>query len=386
MGFTLRWWFFHPYSDWNVKRAAKKDALEGIPAVSGSLHPPFIRQIKQVADANIRSLGEEWRKKEAPLKAKWLELRKEISYLNQLNKEEKGEYQDACVRLKQKYGLDPEHLKSGRLIKYFFLVIPILLVEVAINLFAFRAAHEGEVTTIIFALAVGLVLAIIGHFMGTQAKDRQAQGKGLFHWSLFGFVVLALMIISGLVWIRLLWLEHRAGGEGNASFSLAYLLLFLGLNLGLLVITSILAYNSHVEGEHSTLKARKSMARRSQRIEKLEEMANRLKTSGEYLRDRYFRRAARVKDIAQRLFYLYFEYNLRGRNENGYPECYQKKIDLDSTIEKSFPAMEWEKDEEQSSSLGGGTSEDAQGAPEGDGGLAQPEQKPSPGSDSNKGI
>lgn len=338
---TIRWWFFHPFSNWNVKRAAKKDALHEppIPAPSTSDHPPFIRRLKQYADGAIRTLAQQWKKNEGKLKAKWHQAAKQLTYWTNFREKCEKDFSEALERFRKHSGLDIEDLTRGRKIGYWLIAAILCFIEWPINEFVFRALHESELVTAILAFAIGAILVLVGHHLGTEARERQYQGKYPLGWTAFAWIFGSLMIMAGVTWFRWFYFK-RAGGEADMSWAL--LMVFFGLNFLILMAATGAAYRAHFPGEKFLVKMRSRIARAKAKIERLEEKTETLKTRGEHLREDLLRRAEAAKDMAQELHYLYYEQNLRGRSDiSDYPSSFHTRLNLDGTIEKAFPAMNW---------------------------------------------
>jgi len=344
MSLTLRWWFFHPFSDWSVKRTARKDALHEppIPAAASTDHPPFIRRLKQAADGTIRNLGVQWKKQEGRLKTKWHRVNKQLNYWTDLLNKQDKEQQGARDRFRAHTHKDVEHLMRGRTILYLVVAFVVWVIEIPINMFVFQSLHESQVTTTIFALGIGAGLVVLAHILGIRAAERKFQGNP--EWALgdMPVVLLAILLFASLTWARYYFIRNRSTGTESAELSVALVLVFLAVNLMLLLGMRALAIWSHLPGEWNLNSLKRKIAKMKVTIEKLEERAKVLKTQGEHLREDFLRRAEAVKDTAQQLHYFYYEHNLRNRSDIAdYPASFRTRLDLDSTLEKAFPPMSW---------------------------------------------
>jgi hypothetical protein len=338
---------FHPYSNWNVKRAARKDAMHEppIPAPSSPDHPPFIRRLKQAADGTIRDLATQWKKREGKLKSKWHRAVKQLAYWSDILEKREKAFTEALERFRRHSGLDVEDLRWGRKWKYYVMAIALGLSEVAINEFVFRSLHESEAVTVLFALTIGGILVGVGHHLGVHARDRQYEGKPPLDLTFILWVGSALLLIAGLTWARWLYFKRTGGGADSANMSWALIMVFFAVNVLILMIASWTAHASYLPGESYLVKLRRQIGRIKPHIEHLEEKVKVLRTRAEHLREDFLRRAEGVKDAAQQLHYLYYEHDLRNRADTSdYPASYHTRLSVDATIEKSFPPMVWDED------------------------------------------
>jgi hypothetical protein len=210
--------------------------------------------------------------------------------------------------------------------------IVLMVVELPINIVAFRLFYEAEIMTWIMALSPGVALILAGDLLGWELKREKKQVILLILAAFLFLAAVAFSVFLGIV--RGEYMATIAKEEGG-SVPIAGNLWwgFVVLNVIFFVVAAFLSWRFHDESYQTLYVAKKEYERLSKMKEKAE---TELDNSFNAYRDRfkhYKAKAEALKNTAEHLMDVYMEANLYHRKDEASPIAFQDdhlpKIDLD---------------------------------------------------------
>ena len=96
------WWPWHRFSLWGAKRQGRLDGEKNIPDWQDPDQPPYVLEVVEAAEHDIRRLIEEWHERDRILKGKEEQARKLKEEAERRKKEAEDEFEKAKDAYKKK--------------------------------------------------------------------------------------------------------------------------------------------------------------------------------------------------------------------------------------------------------------------------------------------
>jgi len=338
------WWFWHPYSDWNVARQGRRDAQAEppIPPWGSPQQPQFIDELREAGEHDVSILAGRWSNRDAVLKERWLnaDARKEQAK----GDEEKAReaHEDACEAYKKEHNnVPPPTGGASGLALYWFLIALMFVCEFPINAIVFRLFGENEVFTYIATAALALALLASAHFLGMLL--REGEFKDIRNVVII--VALVLVPVAAIVsvsYLREVYLERTGDvtttmspGKMQGAFACFNALIFL--------VATVASYVTHDKLLIAVFQTRKQLRRAARARAVAERRFNKAQTRREQIFRATTNEAERINNTVQRLVAVYRRENLRYRgdrgNQKGMPQSFQTEVAVE--IPTSLKQLDW---------------------------------------------
>lgn len=350
--FSLRWWPFHPYSDWQVKRRGRLDGLSrpAIPTWDTEDPAPFIGgYLKSAGEHDVQLLARTWGKVNGRLKARWMKA--EINCRQAVLQSEKAEsaFQEACSDYQAIHGERPPSGGWGRTFGYGILMLMLFIFELPLNAVVFRVFGENEVLTFIFTCGVAVVLLLSAHELGKLLREG-AWGHPIKRTFIVGLLLLPLMIVGGVAYAREEYLNYLPELLRTMNPWVLYIA-FAAINLTIFAVATILSYQHYQRGLDEVIRtgARLRRALRAHTLARQRLHLTRARRVATH--HAYHAMFHQIQFEVRRLKGLYQTENLITRNDRGQehatalPRSFVKDITLAMPPELDEGHLEWSMDE-----------------------------------------
>ena len=311
------WWWFSRYSTLGAKRVGRADGRLCIPQWNDPQQPPYVGEIVQLADENIRALHERWHEVDASLLAKGQQLQKAVQDAEQRVDQAKRELEVANTTYTSRRGEPPPAHGDARMIGYWLLLLALFVFEFPINLVVFRLFGESELLTVIATAAIGIPLLACAHYLGRLLKEGKWDGFRVF-MAVVLFVA-PLLVVAAIAWLRQLYLSQVSSTPGTTPPA-GMMYAFAAFNLIIFLVAIAAAYFVHDELLFNVYRARKQYEKAQRRLLAAKQALTHTQVARKKSLDVYYTKARQVKDAAQRLIAVYQGENLRtrpDRNQHG---------------------------------------------------------------------
>jgi len=307
-----------------------------IPAWQNPDQPPYVLEVVEAAEHDIRRLIEEWHERDRILKGKEEQAQKLKDEAEQRKKEAEDEFEKAKDTYRKVHeGNDPPTGTDTRLFWYWLLIAFLFIFEFPINSVVFRVFGEAEIFTYVATAAIAISLLACAHQLGNFLREGKWDKTRTTIAAVL--IIIPILVIGAVAWLRQWYLSQVAEDVGGA-WSQGMLFAFATFNLLIFVVATVASYLVHDPTLFAVYRARKQLAKARKEFEKAERdyiraQADRVKT-----RNIYRVRACRIKDTAQILIQCYRTENLRHRTDR---EQYEKQgsHEPESFKEKNQPKI-----------------------------------------------
>ena len=350
--FTMRWWPFQPYSDWQVRRRGRCDgsSTPPIPAWESDEPAPFIgNDLQSASEHDAQVLARGWNARNSRLKVRW--ARAEIFCQLAVQRAEKAqrEHENACVEYQALHGQYPPTGGWGRTLGYMLLMFLLFIFELPLNAVVFRVFGENEVLTFVFTCGVAIVLLLSAHELGKLLKD--SAGRQPIHRAFItGLILLPLLIVGGVAYAREEYLSFLPDLLRSMNPWVLYVA-FAAINLTIYAVATILSYQHYLNGLDEVLctGARMRRALKSHAVARLRLHAARARRiAAHHIFQSMFQQ---LQFEARRLKGLYQTENLVNRQDRArehatsLPRSFSRDIALNLPRELADGALDWALDE-----------------------------------------
>lgn len=310
--FKWRWWPFHRYSSWGARRQGRLDGQRNIPAWQNPDQPPYVMELVEAAENDIRLLTQEWLAHDRVLTERMEEAKK----LRDTRKEEADkadkDLEEATDRYKELHGTPPPAGTDARLFGYWLLLALLFIFEFPINAIVFRLFEEAEVFTYVATAAIAIALLVsahqLGHFLREGRWDRIRIGI------VIALVIAPILVIGAVARFRQLYLSQVAEEAGGA-WSQGMLFAFATFNLIIFIVAMVASYLTHNPLLFAVYRARRQLAKAQKEYTLAQVRYSKAETNRQKIKDIYHTKARQIKDTAQILIQLYRTENLRHRTD-----------------------------------------------------------------------
>jgi len=247
--FSMRWWPFHPYSDWRVKRKGRQDGLSSppIPPWESEEHAPFISsELKSVGEHDVQVLARIWNALNAHLKARWVTAEIACRAAVQQAEQAQRAFEGAVSDYQVAHGERPPSVGLSRTLGYGFVMFLLFIFELPLNAVVFRIFGENEVLTLLFTCGVAIVLLLSAHELGRLLRDEQWQNPVTCSF-IVGLILLPLLIVGGVAYAREEYLNYLPDMLRMMNPWMIYLA-FAAINLAIYAVATILSYRHYERG------------------------------------------------------------------------------------------------------------------------------------------
>jgi hypothetical protein len=353
MPYLWSWSPWHRYSNWGVRRHAKKDGKLGIPTIDQSLNPPFVMQLKNVGDQGVKQFEEEYHRRDARMLADYCRLKREEETLKQAIKKPTGELDKAKedeLAARRQYA---KHFHVGAL-TYWFVMLLILAGEFVLNTVVFKILGDDKDKTMLAALGVGIAVPWLGHALGGQFRHGFLE-NGKVGRHAVSIIAILLAVVAGFGAISYLREKFFEGSHIDSILGIhmdptAVTVAFIALNTLLFVAAAIASYLHHDPEAMGNIVDRKH-ASKTQRLtgRKVNTLERRLAQVTAELaqvaaeRSKLYERTGQDigdwRDHTQRLMSVYHEHNLQARGGGDMPRCFGSypPIDVSTLFDSPSP-------------------------------------------------
>ena len=348
MGLGTRW-FWHPYSDFNVKRRGRWDGEKApaIPPWDEPRQPPFLMALKQAGDNDVRILARRWSTIDQSRKGAWLKAHRTLVGSRKPRVQAEEVLERACDAYRQERGVDPPAGGDSRFFVHNLLMFLLFVFEFPMNAIVFRLFGENEIFTYVATAAIALSLLIGAHYLGTLLRE------GNFADPRNGIMVacsiaIPLIVIVGIGYLREVYLA-QSGFMSSAMSPTGMWAVFAALNLLIYLVATVSSYRVHDPPLVAVHRARRQCAGAQGAYARAERALTRAETRREKKWEAFHTRAHQVKDAVQRLTDVYRTHNLEHRSDRseahgtGYPKCFEEYPDV--TIPPGLEELDWNTDE-----------------------------------------
>ena len=310
--FRWHWWPWHRYSLCGAKRQGRLDGQENIPAWQNPDQPPYVLELVEAAENDIRILAQEWHKRDRVLKQ-----RMEAA---QVFKEQSKQKVDQALKdleaknrhYEEVHGTSPPAGTDARLFWYWSLLTFLFVFEFPINAIVFRLFGEAEVFTYVATAAIAIALLACAHQLGVFLREGKWDKTKI--GITVALVVAPILVIGAVAWLRQLYLS-QAAEEVRGAWSQGMLFAFATFNFIIFIVAMVASYLVHDPLLFAVYKARKQLANAQKMFTKCEVEYEKAKTDREKTKAVYRTRAHQIKDTAQVLMHAYRTENLRHRTD-----------------------------------------------------------------------
>jgi hypothetical protein len=341
-----RWWFWHPYSDWNVKRRGKKDGrlTPPVPPWKSDRQPPFIMQLKQAGDNDARILGTTWSQLDRTLKTEWLQAENAILHRDEEVAAAQKAYDAARKSYEAVHKTEPPVDGDRRRISYSILIVLLFLFEFPMNAIVFRLFGENEMFTVVATGAIALSLLASAHYLGELLQERSVGGKKNT-LGIISLIAIPAFVIGGVAYLREQYLKGVGEALGGLDPTVMWLA-FVGFNLLIFLVAAMASYRVHNDSLAAVHRAKKKLMKAQAGYEQASKNLERVRIEREKQFDTFNTRANLVKDTVQRLCDAYRTTNLECRSDRGeiedsyFPRSFDEYPEV--TIPPNLATLEWE--------------------------------------------
>ena len=320
-----RWWPFHRYSIFGAKRMGKKDGKSNppIPPWDSPNQPPYILELVEAAEHDIRLYLDNWKKRDGILEKEMgsAEIRKDNAKVSRDNA--KKTLYDAEKEYEQKMGTKPPVGGGGK--AWYWLFVGLLFIaEFPLNSIVFRVFGESEILTMLVTLVMAISIVGCAHFLGNIIKENK-WGRIEIIFTVF----LILVPLAVLYFVAFLREKYLKGITEGFQWTEAMKWGFWGINIIIFLVATIASYFAHDPLLQNVKRARKKYKRAQDEYESaltklIEKLNERISKAEEYLYKMRW-----IKDTAQYLMHIYRTENLRIRKDKGdkndYPKSFLKE-------------------------------------------------------------
>ena len=345
-------WFYHPYSSMHVKARGRRDGDQQppIPAWTQKEQPPYIKQLREAGDHDIRVLAHEWCEVDRRLKQGWLDTTRAAARADERVQRTGGALAAAEARYKAKHSVDAPAGGDHRFLWYWLLILLLLLFEFPMNSIVFQLFGENEILTLVATGGLALTQLVCAHWLGVFLR------KGEFHdhrhRAILAFCIAVPVVVALMVaYFRIVYLAHTGDVSGGVSVgqwlgSGPSWIAFAAMNLLVFGAAAVGSFHVHDDELIAVHRARRAQQESQRRLESVERTLARLQAVREERWEQYHHRAAQVTDIVHRLSELYRTHNLEHRGDRGETHETEQPVSfyecIDVTIPESLRTLDWD--------------------------------------------
>lgn len=350
-------WFYHPYSDAHVKGRGRRDGIQApaIPSWESREQPPFLMEIKQAGDHDIRSLAHRWAEQDERLKADWLKLRRAADRTAAHHAAAEGALDRADARYKAVRKVDPPAGGDHRFLWYWLLLLCLMVFEFPMNAIVFRLFGENEMLTYVATGGLSLALLVGAHYLGVLLRE-EGPADARRRSGMVACVALPAAVALVIAYFRVVYLGHAADGSGDPAGAVTHWLDpnvswfgFVAIGLLVYVVAAVASFMVHDHALVAVHRARKDRALARLQHERLEQLLARQQAIRERRWEREHHKAYQVRDIVQRLTELYRTHNLERRQDRGekhetqMPRSFYEYVPV--TVPPALEHLDWDAEE-----------------------------------------
>ena len=310
--FKWRWWPFHRYSSCGAKRQGKLDGKRNIPAWEAPDQPPYVLELVEAAEHNIRLLTEEWHARDKALAKKMEEAEKlKDSSKNEVDEAQRN-FDNVSKEYEDQYGSPPPVGTNVRIVLYWAFLIFLCIFEFPMNAIVFRIFEEAEVFTYVVTAAIAIALVGCAHFLGLFLREgRWDKTRIVFTIVL---IIAPMLVIRAVAWFRQLYLS-RVSEEAGEAWSREMFFAFATFNLIIFIVATVASYLAHNPLLSAVHRARRQLAKALRKYTRAEIRYSSVETERKKTKNIYSTKVRQIKDTAQILIQLYRTENLRHRTD-----------------------------------------------------------------------
>jgi hypothetical protein len=313
-------WPWHRYSIWGAKWQGRSDGKKNIPAWHNPDQPPYVLEVVEAAEHEIRMLIEEWHKRDRILRGKEEQSQKHRDEADQRKEKAKDELEKAVDAYRKAHdGNDPPAGTDARLLGYWLLLAFLFIFEFPINSIVFRIFGEAEIFTYVATAAIAISLLVCAHQLGHFLREGKWDKTRIAITAVL--IAIPILVIGVVAWLRQRYLSQVVG-ETEGAWSQGMLFAFATFNLLIFTVATVASYLVHDPTLFAVYRARKQLAKAQDELKQAERDRIRAKTDREKTLDVYRTKAKQIKDTAQQLIQIYRTENLRHRKDR---EQYEKQ-------------------------------------------------------------
>jgi F0F1-type ATP synthase membrane subunit b/b' len=297
------------------------DGEKNIPAWHNPDQPPYVLELKEAAEHDIRMLVEEWHKHDRILKGKEEQAQKFRDEADQRKRKAEDELKKAedAYRKAHDNNAPPPAGTDARRFGYWLLLAFLFIFEFPINSIVFRIFGEAEIFTYVATAAIAISLLVCAHQLGHFLREGKWDKTRIAITAVL--IAIPILVIGAVAWLRQWYLSQVAEGTEGA-WSQGMLFAFATFNLLIFTVATVASYLVHDPTLFAVYRARKQLAKAQREFAKAERDYIRAKTDREKTLDIYRTKAKQIKDTAQLLMKVYWTENLRRRTDR---EQYEKQ-------------------------------------------------------------
>lgn len=354
MGFHFPW---SSYSRFNAWWNGRRDGKRGVPPVEQEQHPPYELELQKLAEENIRRTAQEWEEKDKDLKSEFCQAKFESEAAQRGLSAARDEHGDASLELEEARSLmgelyGQEHLSPRA---YYLLMVLLALFEFPLNSIIFDLFGEAKALTYLMSASIALIIPLSAHFVGIFLKREPFKNGWLNTQSilLLSAIVIPCLVLGFIAYMREKYFEATGVQEilGIEMEPVIIMITFLGINLLIFLVASLLSYFHHdpeLQQRRQELKAAEEEFKEESKdlghFLALERTTQRRYNDIRQLRqnewDKKRQQALETRAIIERLIQHYRKHNLRRRDNPQQPKSFLTIPEIQ--IPRALQELDWD--------------------------------------------
>lgn len=352
-GRDWRWKFWPP--KWPFR-----EPKEPIPPLDQIEPSQYEVNLKEVAEADMQLIAEEWGEVDKKLKPEYCRTRAEYRSAKESFAKESSEAavaREVFERTNEALNsLPPPNMNPG--IMLLFLII-IGLFELPLNSLIFQLFGQGKLETYIMSGVIGLGLPVAAHYMGRSLKQEYKTRTDNILLIISPFIFLCLLGVISFMRSRFFEAEEIVSALGISMSVETSNMVFFVINVAIFFIAMVISYEGSYsnQSKYRDLKKRYKDTVKSQRKESAEEVAaarrlnraeqeyNLAKQKRKKTFEKFREEAILTQQQVESLITLYRNANMQSRKIAAMPKCF-KKPPFEAKIPVIFTdKLEWDCEE-----------------------------------------
>jgi len=310
--FQWRFWPWHRYSHYTVRRMGKLDGEKNIPSWMNPDQPPFVIELVEAAEHDVSLLAQKWHAIDLKLTQEANQARQDRDQARQQADKAGQDLDMANEHYKAAHGVQLPAGTDVRVFWYWALVAVLFLSEYPINAIVFRLFGESEVFTYVATAAIAASLLASAHYLGCLLREGKWDRTRVTLTCVC--VLLPIAVIAAVAWLRSVYIS-RNPQEAQVAWSSGMLFAFATFNLLIFVVAAVASYFVHDPWLLAVYRARKQATKAQERLQRAENRLIRADICRGKTKDMYQAKAHQIKDTVQLLIQAYRTENLRSRTD-----------------------------------------------------------------------
>lgn len=330
------------YSSWGTWWHGRQDGRRGIPTADQQSLPPYLRELKELAERMMHDVSIAWLEEDKKLKPEYCLAKGRVERGNSALQEAKEiadkekEERDAAKRVADEKR-DPPALGKKT---YLFLAGLIGVLEYPLNAIVFQVFGQSVIETRLISALLVVIIPLAGHFLGVFLREERFLHSRVVLAKFSCMLTFLLTVLLGIAYIRELFVVPSMKETIGEDFSpTAVTITFLGINLLLASVVTALSYFAH--DPHPEMPKARDVLRTEQKefeaaeaarkgvgqaMNKAQEVFDQIANRRQAVFKKRVEEANEIKNRIDVIVQMYWNSNIRNRADNKPPQVYDQSL------------------------------------------------------------